>query len=425
MFSLLSPLFSAARTSPAKGCSPIGVDLGADSLRMIQLADIATAPRLVAAASRDVPTFAAADANAYAEFAGEAMREMIRECDFSGRRATLGLPAHQQHWLHVRLPKHDAGQMAEALQFACAGKLPFDPLAAVLRHHVVGDVYTEEGPRQEVLCTAARRSDVEKLLACAEQARLDVSGITASPTALCDGFSRVYRRASDAETGWCFVDIGQSSTRIVIARAGHVYFARAIPVGGTHLNKAVAAAVGVSDDEAKLMRMHADDTLEDPLAKPQADEDVTGRREEDHSFALLGAATRAGETHQAERQLAATSVGQAEAAVLDTLADEIDRCRRYHEAAFANVPVQRLAFIGGESRRKSTCMRIARRLSLAAQIGDLMPRLLGNGMPASAAAAGIVPGEPQPSWSLATCLAMPPVKGSGLQPAQHAAAHAA
>lgn len=426
MFALLSPLFdAAARARAARSCGPIGIDLGGDTIRLAQLRDFNGQPGLVAAASRDVPSYASADPAAYAEFAAESLREMWREGGFAGRRAVIGLPGHCQHWLHLRLPKLDPAQISDALKFECVGKLPFDPHAALLRHHVVGDVYTEDGPRQEVLCTAARRAEVEALLGAAERARLEVIGVTASPAALRDGFSRMYRRASDAETGWCFVDIGQRSTRVVITRAGHLYFARTIPIGGEAFTAAVSEALGVSTEEATLLRARLDDeetnalTEAAPAQQHTPPPPVSTSDSENSSFALLGAAMRASDQRTTPAlppaptgDPAADPVSRATANVADTLADEIDRCRRYHEAAFPNAPVQRLLFVGGEANGRSLCRRLARRLGLAAQVGDLMTRLLpaeGGEMPTSrVVAAGIDRRRPQPGWSFACCLALTP-----------------
>src|SRR5690606_27955694 len=145
-------------------------------------------------------------------FCATALKELWREGQFTGRKAVLGLPSSMMHLLHLRLPKMDAAAMQTALTFEAAGKLPFDPVSGILRHHPVGDIYTNDGPRQEVICTAVRRDHVELLLNAAEKARLDVVGMVASPMALRDGFGRMYRRANDGDTGFCFVDIGRSAT---------------------------------------------------------------------------------------------------------------------------------------------------------------------------------------------------------------------
>ena len=425
----------------------VGVDLGTETLRLAQVEPDPDVPELVAAAARDVPPGAAEEPVAFSDFCAGALKELWREGRFSGRRAVLGVPSSMMHLLHLRLPKLDAAGMQSAMAFEAAGKLPFDPVAGILRHHVVGDVYTNDGPRQEVICTAVRRDHVELLLNAAEKARLDVAGLVAAPMALRDCFSRIYRRATDVETGFCFVDIGRSATRVTIMRAGHLYFARSVPIGSEDLNKAVADAVGVQPSEARLLRSQlAEQQSDAQRPEPSRPAPHQAPDDADHSFAMLGAALKqkVAQPELAQEDQARTSPGaeayvmrasravqvttpgkssregtslvtemsvaQAIDPIVHHLADEIQRCRRYHEGTFPGVPVDRLVFVGGEAHVRSLCQALARRLGISAQLGD---PILGLCHDVSArretpdlAAAGIDRRRPQPAWAVACGLSL-------------------
>lgn len=445
MLGLLSP-FSLVQDFFGASASAVGVDLGTETLRLAQVQADPESPELIAAASRDVPPGAAEEPVAYAEFCANAIKELWREGRFEGRKAVLGIPSSMMHLLHLRLPKLEAGAIPAALAFEAAGKLPFDPVAGILRHHVVGDVYTNDGPRQEVVCTAVRRDYVELLLNAAEKARLQIAGLVAAPMALRDCFSRIYRRSSDAETGFCFVDIGRSATRVTIIRAGHLYFARSIAIGSEHLNKAVADAVGIQPTEAKLLRSqlaeqqsHAEAERTQGPAAPVAISagSMTVHESSEQRFALLEAATSAarrgpaaapGEqaaeayvmappqrpaarvARSSSSLITEMSVAQAIEPVLHQLADELQRCRRYHEATFPNVAVDRLVFVGGEAHGRSLCQSLARRLSVAAQIGDPIASLCHDittrRQGADLSEAGIDRRRQQPAWAVACGLSL-------------------
>src|SRR5688500_14519922 len=113
--------------------SAVGVDLGTETLRLAQVHADPENPELIAAASRDVPPGVAEEPVAYADFCTGALKELWREGNFAGRKAVLGVPSTMMHLLHLRLPKLDAGGMQAALAFEAAGKLPFDPVAGILR----------------------------------------------------------------------------------------------------------------------------------------------------------------------------------------------------------------------------------------------------------------------------------------------------
>lgn len=408
----------------APRANPIGVDFGSDCLRLAQVQWNGQEHKLIAAASADVPSHVRSSLSARLAFFVETTRDLLAQGNFRGRQAVLALPAAAMHIQHLRMPRLDEQATRKALPFELAGKIPLDPSSAILRHLVAGEVYGDNELKQEVVVMAAARDMVEQLLTAAAKARLDVVGMNVEPTAAIDCFSHIYRRKTDAETTWMLIDIGWSSTRVVIAREGRIHFARSIPIAGEAFARAAAKALNVDHAQAKLLRirMAIDESESQPQATaPKPSTAVTGapspvRMEEE--FALLGAALRArGEslpveptdptvcntTHPPEQR---TIIDQAVREPLDRLIEELDLCRRYHETSFPSLPVDRLLFIGGEARHRSLCQHIAQQLSLAAQVGDPLVRMgrISDIGPES----GIDRRQPQPAWAIAIGLSMGP-----------------
>jgi Tfp pilus assembly PilM family ATPase len=79
--------------------------------------------------------------------------------------------------------------------------------------------------------------------------------MSVEPLATVGCFSHIYRRKEDAQAVNCFVDIGSGSTRAVVAQGRHVLFARTIGIGGEDMNRAVAAAMKIRVEDAKLLRI--------------------------------------------------------------------------------------------------------------------------------------------------------------------------
>jgi type IV pilus assembly protein PilM len=425
--------------------SPIGVDFGTDCLRLAQVAWVEGDHRLVAAASCDVPSHVRGNPAARMQFFSEAVRDLLSQGRFRGRQAVLALPAASMHVLHLKLPKLTEDELKKALPFEVRGKIAIDPSQAILRQHVAGEIYADGEPRQEVIVMAAHRELVNNLLAAAAKARLDVVGMNVEPKATIDCFSHVHRRRSDAETVTCYVDIGAASTRAVIALGTDVLFSRTIPLGGDEFTRAVAAAIGSGFDEAKMLRLQmaagpapsAAQVMDDPRGKREidraggaesvAEEDNTTIGDvpsEENSFALLsaGLSKRQQRRDESEPSTSATAVAtapataapsvplkKAEAAQHETalrLVDELNLCRRYHEATFPSKPVQKLIFVGGEARHRTLCQTLARQLGLAAQIGDPIVRMGKNSE--IGIESGIDRRQPQPAWAVAIGLSMGP-----------------
>jgi Tfp pilus assembly PilM family ATPase len=242
----------------------------------------------------------------------------------------------------------------------------------LLRHWVPGEIHTAQDPQNEVIVMAAARGLIEQFLAAAAKAKLDVVGMNVQPRVVVDCFRQVYRRKTDAEATNFFVDIGYGGTRAVIARSGEILFARVIPIGGEQFNQAVADTMAIGPEEARLLRLKTarliGETAKEVPEPPEPDSD--------QSFALLNAGLkRSADTPASSQETESRRVEQAAMEPVNRLADELDLCRRYYEATFANHPVDRLIFVGGEANQRGLCRQIARRLSLAAQVGDPLARM--------------------------------------------------
>lgn len=405
--------------------NPIGVDFGSDGLRLVQVVEENGEHRIIAAATADVPATARSSISARLEFFTQSVRELLGASPFRGRRATLALPGWSMFIQHLRLPRLGDEETRKLLPFETRGKLPIDPSQAILRHLVAGELFSEQEPRNEVIVMAASREFVTQFLDAAAAARLDVVGMNVEPVALVGCFSHLYRRKDDPTTVTAYVDIGSASTRATIAVGEQILFARSIPIGGEHFTRAVAEALGIGFDDARILRLQMADRVDPPARPPApvADEPTpppSPAASEENSFALLGAAIARRERRApdplgaevapptANADERAGRVMQAVEAVTRRLVDELNLCRRYQESTFPNRPLQRLVFVGGEARQRTLCQVIARELRVAAQIGDPMVRLgprceLG---PES----GLDVTRPQPGWALALGLSMGPRK---------------
>lgn len=435
-------MFGLAKKFFVPKANPIGVDFGSDGLRLAQVRYEGGDYRLIAAASADVPSHVRHDPAARLAFFVQTTRDLLAQGNFAGRQAVLSLPASMMFIQHLRMAKMDEESTLKALPWEAQGKLPIDPAAALMRHIVAGEVYADQEPKQEIILMAASREAVNQLLGAAGRAKLDVVGMNIEARAVVDCFGHTYRRKTDQEVTNCFVDIGCAATRVFVARGEQILLARAIPVGGDHLTRAVAESMGLRFEEAKMLRIKLATAQTSGVETP--DKPATRvESSEENSFALLSAGMRAGEAGEgrmrwaedgADRQgnraggpasaevepmedpmdrAMADVLGQApavEAACAELtgkLVEELDLCRRYYEATFVSQAVDRLIFVGGEARQRGMCQRIARELGLAAQVGDPMIRM--GRTSEVGIESGIDRRQAQPAWAVAIGLSLGPV----------------
>ena len=394
----MTTLWNGLRGWITPRANPIGVDFGTARLRLAQTATVDGVDRLVAAAAADVPPEARNDPAAREAFFVATVKRLLASADFRGRAAVLALPAADTHFLHLRLAKMTDAELKAALPFEAAARLPVPADKSVLRHLIAGDV--GEG-KQEVIVMAAARARVERLLAAAARAKLDVVGMETEVKTLVGGFGRLYRRRIDREQALCFVDVGAEATRVMIARGGHVLFARAVPVGMGHVERAICGALKIDATAARrLLCPHAEPVRE--LIRPE--------RDGGGSVPRVGVLADPCPTAPPEHGSASTptrgtdSFDQACVASLAKLADELTLCRRYHEATFPDRPVERLVFLGGGAHATAVCRDIARRLGVAASVGDPLLRLASNFQPPEDCP--LDPGRPGPDWFVAVGLGL-------------------
>ena len=434
-------MFGFIKTIVASNANPIGVDFGSDCLRMVQLQIADGEPRIIAAASADVPAHVRNDPAARASFFAETARDLLVQGKFKGRQAILALPAAQMYIQHLRIPKMDEEAMKKALPWEARGKIPIDPSHALLRHTVAGEIYQDSEPKDEVILMAAARDTVNSLLAAAAKAKLDVLGMNVEPMAIVDCFNHVYRRKADQTAINLFVDIGFKSSRAIIAEGPRILFARTIPIGGEHLNRAVAQALGIGAEEAKLLRIklcQVQPSLDEHRARQEIQSEqfkTEAAPAAQESFALLNASLAASQKSQNVDAPVATATATRTAAPatqrltkgklpadpaeqivlveeavhepLVRLIDELGLCRRYHEATFQNKPVEKLIFVGGEAKQRRLCQHIARDMSLAAQVGDPLVRM--GRISEIGIETGIDRRQPQPGWATAIGLSLGPI----------------
>jgi Tfp pilus assembly PilM family ATPase len=425
----------------APKANPIGVDFGSDTLRLAQVQRVSVDEKtgieefkLVAAASADVPSIARHDPTQRIHFFVETTRDLLAQGNFRGRAAILSLPVASMFIQHIRIAKLTEEETKKALPWEARGKLPIDPSHALMRHIIAGEVFQDQEPKNEVILLAAARNFVEQLLGAAAKAKLDIVGMNVEPKSIVDCFSAVYKRKSDADQTSMFVDIGCGSTRAIIAHGRQIHFARSIPLGGDQFNQVAASALNTTFEDAKMIRVqlcHAAPALDENREKRVVEEKPVEQPNEsaDNSFALLTAGMHKSDQKAQAPSDSATAVLEAPAAVakapkttdlheqgkiidqairepLNRLIDELNLCRRYHEATFPNSPVNRMIFVVVEARQRGLCAHIAQEMGLAAQVGDpivRMGRISDVGIES-----GIDRRQPQPNWAVAIGLSIGP-----------------
>jgi Tfp pilus assembly PilM family ATPase len=374
--------------------NPIGVDFGSDSLRLAQVELSNSEFRLVAAASAEIPASMREDKLARLAFLTQTARDLLKHGGFRGRRAILGLPASCMQIHHLRLPRTGDPTLRDQLPAIVRDHLKINPTGMLLRHLIAGPVKEDGVALEEVIVMAAQRSLVDELLHAAAKAKLDVIAMNVEPKAVVDCFSHVYRRRGDAERTNCFIDMGSSATRVVIARGQQILCGRILRLAGDHLSRAVATELRTTPEAARALRV-------------QNSSAGTSNRKN------LAASGRSIVPEAGQAAVALSGrIDQACRGPLETLIAALTDCRRDHETSFPGSRIDHLIFVGGEACDRALCQTIADRLGLPSHSGDPLVRM--GRISKVSIESGIDRRKPQPAWAVAIGLSMGPASAGAV-----------
>lgn len=299
---------------------PIGLDIGLDSIKMMQVEVVGGALAVRAAAKQAMPDEARQQPqDVRLAVAVDLVRQMIRSNGFAGRHVVTALPREIVQVKNLRLPQIPAAELAAAVQFEARNIFSFDTDAAAQVHHLhAGDVRQGLEVKQEVIVLAAKNEDVNHHLEQLHRCGVIVDSLDLEPCALYRSIERFMRRREDEQEAHVLVDIGVQRSLVVIGKGRDISFLKSIDIGGQQLNDAVSRKLGITLDEARQLRRR--------LIEAPPDAAEPGKRDP-------------------VRQ----AVVDATRSVMEELGREISLCLRYYSVTFRGHRPNRMRLTGGEA----------------------------------------------------------------------------
>jgi type IV pilus assembly protein PilM len=301
---------------------PIGLDIGHDSIKMLQVEIIGDQTLSVRAAARQaLPDEARQQPQLRLALAADLVRQMIRQNGFVGRHVVTTLPREIVHAKNLRLPQIPSSELASAVEFEARNIFAFDTDDAQVRHMPAGEVRQGMDVKQEVIVMGARNEDVNNYLEQLHRCGVIVDSLDLEPCALYRSIERFMRRREDEQEAHVLADVGLLRSHVVIGKGREISFIKPIDIGGRHLNEAVSRKLAISLDEARGLRRRLAEAPE-AGAPPAPD----GKRD-------------------AVRQ----AVYDATRSTMEELGREISLCLRYYSVTFRGHRPARLRLVGGEA----------------------------------------------------------------------------
>jgi type IV pilus assembly protein PilM len=318
---------------PRRRFSPIGVDLGARSIKLVQMTGDRS--RLVDAARVELPLLPEkATPEQQATRLVEGLKKGLEGRAFHGRDVVICLNDKQMFLQSVRVPKQTGIELDRAVAQEAAGRVPFPVEDAEIRYLESADVRQGDTMLREVVVFACQRAVLRQTLDVVEGAKLMPVGVDVEPAALVRSYANQFRRDGDRKCRALAVHIGYSRSAAVIAQGEDLLFVKYIEIGGQHLDQAVARHLRMELPEAVSLRKHSGDRRAD-MQDPEV----------------------------------ARSVAEAVRPIVERLASELAMCVRYHSVTFRGQPLVRLVLGGGEATQQMLDV-LGRQIDLKCELSD-------------------------------------------------------
>ncbi len=309
---------------------PIGLDLGHDSVKLMQLETVGgtaaegpATPRslsVIAAAKHPIPEEARKNPAQRVQLAADVIKRLLAQQPFVGRSVVATLPREVVHVKNLRLPPIPLDELEAAVQFEARSIFGFDLDDARVEYLPAGEVRQGNEARQEIIVLGVKNSDIEHYLQQLDQCGVVVEGLDSEITGIFRSFERFIRRREDEQDVQMLIDIGARRTQVIIGKGRDISFYKPVEIGGLHLLDAISRKLTITVDEAKALRQRLLDS----------DEPVE-----------TGGPGRRDPVRQA--------VFDATRSVAEELGQELAMCLRYFTVTFRGHRPTRARLLGGEA----------------------------------------------------------------------------
>jgi type IV pilus assembly protein PilM len=243
---------SLSELNPLRRDEPyLSVDIGSNSIKIIEIRGVAGELRLLNAASLPTPPSAIQNNMVYETVAvAEVVRALIESCGMRARKVITAVPGPAVIIKRVTLPAQSARELENTIVFEAGNFIPED-LENVNLDYQVTD-YLDDGKRVEVLLVAAKKDIVASYSESMRAAGLQPVVVDVDYFALENMFETNYEAAPDRAIA--LVNIGARYSSINILKDGRSTFTGDVPVGGRDINEALMRDLGVSAVEAEKLK---------------------------------------------------------------------------------------------------------------------------------------------------------------------------
>jgi type IV pilus assembly protein PilM len=327
-----------------KNSCPIGIDIGAHSIKMLQLESNGAGFRAIAAACKDLPDDLPDNGEHRIEALADIIQQMLTTAPFSGRKVVSCLPESAIHYKNLRMPSMPPDELERAVMWEASDRLNMKTDTFHLQFYNAGEVMQGDETRQELILMAAPIEVVNDHIRLLQKCNLRPVAIDAAPSAHARCLTADQPVSPDAAAS-VILDVGYQATKVMILRNGRLSFFKMIDIGGRDFDRTVAQHLNLSlNDAADVRRRLQTQSSEDGDSQP-----------------LFGSTRR----ENVER-----AVYEAIRSAADEMAREVGLCLRYYSVTFRGKRPESAWLVGGEAHEPQLVKILKEKASINIQTAN-------------------------------------------------------
>ncbi|GAA4177729.1 type IV pilus assembly protein PilM [Gryllotalpicola koreensis] len=230
----------------------VGIDIGSETVRAVELSEPGKGrPVLHRYHELDLPAGAVTRGEVeQPHTVATALKQLWARGGFKSKTVVIGVGNQRVLARDLAVPKASLKQIRAALPFQVQDLLPVPVSDALLDFYPLSESEGEAGPTVNGLLLAAIKDAVLGNVKAVQSAGLHPFNVDLVPFALVRALL-----SREADSGVvAIVDLGATSTTVVIASSGVPQFIRIIPSGSDDLTRALAQRLEVSEEEADRVK---------------------------------------------------------------------------------------------------------------------------------------------------------------------------
>lgn len=181
--------------------------------------------------------------------------QLVAQYDLSKAAIAISVPGHSAFARFAKLPPVDPKKVPDIVKFEAIQQIPF-PLEEVEWDYQT--FQAADTPEIEVGIFAIKRDKVTERLQTLADVAVTPDYITLSPLAAFNGLAYDLEM-NEKSPGTILVDVGTTSTDLIICEAGRVWI-RTFPIGGHTFTEAIVSAFKVSYPKAEEIKKKAEES---------------------------------------------------------------------------------------------------------------------------------------------------------------------